>query len=170
MTRLFNKKLNSKGFTLIETMVSLMMVSIAFLGIYGAVAKYSQQTKQIKENYVASLLGQEGIEVVRNMRDKNWVTAAAWDNGLTSCSGCSGRTNGCQAAYNATTLSAYNDTTGYLYINSGFYDYSGTGTLTPYKRQICIDESGSILHVVVNVYWTGGKQATVKEDLYNWKW
>jgi prepilin-type N-terminal cleavage/methylation domain-containing protein len=167
---LFDKKKNRKGFTLIETLVSLMMVSIAFLGIYGAVAKYSQQTKQVKDTYVASLLGQEGVEIVRNMRDKNWVTAAAWDNGLTSCSGCSGHTNGCQADYNDAALASYNDSTGYLWINSGFYEYGSTGTITPYKRQICIDESGNIVHVVVNVYWTGGRQTTVKEDLYNWKW
>jgi len=41
---------------LIEALVSMMMVSIAFLGIYSAVSKYAQQTKQIKDTYIASLL------------------------------------------------------------------------------------------------------------------
>lgn len=157
------------GFTLIEVLVAIMMVSIAFLGIYGATVKYTQQTKQIKDTYVASLLGQEGVELVRNIRDKNWVTAAAWDLGLTTCTGCSGTTGGCQADYNDAALVAYNNSSTF-WINSGFYDYSGTGTATPYRRQICIDESGSVLRVVVNVYWTGNRQTTIKEDLYNWKW
>jgi len=43
--------------------------------------------------------------------------------------------------------------------------------MTSYKRQICIDETGGkLLHLVVNIYWAGGRQTTIKEDLYNWKW
>lgn len=165
----FSKRFFSQGFTLIETLISIMIVSIAFLGIYSAAAKYTQQTKQVKDTYVASLLGQEGIEIVRNLRDTNWVSAASWDTGLTACGSCSGQTNGCQADYNDTLLSTYNNSS-YLWINNGFYEYGSSGTITPYRRQICIDEDGNILHVTVNVYWTGNRQTTIKEDLYNWKW
>lgn len=171
---------NQRGFTLIETLVAIMMVSIAFLGIYAAASKYAQQTKQIKETYIASLLGQEGIEIVRNIRDYNWVNSATWDNNLTSCS-CSGNppTGGCQADYtyaNGSALSAYSDSS-YLYIASGnsFYKYitspSSSDVKTNYKRQICLDTTRSgIIGITVYVYWTGGRQTVVKEDLYNWKW
>lgn len=169
------KRFNS-GFTLIETLVAIMMVSIAFLGIYSATARYAQQTKQVKDIYVASLLGQEGIEIARNIRDANWTLGTGnWDDGLTSCSGCSGQTNGCMAQYNDTSLSAY-DSTKYLYIDDGnsFYKYiaspSGSDVKTNYRRQICIDSGSDVLHVTVNVFWTGGRQTTIKEDLYNWKW
>lgn len=162
-----------KGFTLIEVMVSIMMVSIAFLGIYSATSKYSQQTNQLKETYVASLLGQEGVEVVRNIRDTNWVLGTVdWDDGLTGydCSADPLESEGAQAAYDSTTLAAYTNTN--LNIDgNNFYSYEA-GTATRYKRQICIDSTTDtdILHVAVYVYWTGGKQTVIKEDLYNWKW
>ncbi|MFA5086750.1 MAG: type II secretion system protein [Candidatus Paceibacterota bacterium] len=173
------------GFTLIETLVSIMMVSIAFLGIYSATAKYSQQTKQLKDTYVASLLGQEGIEIVRNIRDKNWLTSVSPDlpnpdfsNGLTgySCSATPLSTEGAEANYDDTGLSAYNSAH-YLYILGGnsFYKYlaspGASDVKTNYRRQICIDSgTANELHVAVYIYWTGGKQTVVKEDLYNWKW
>jgi prepilin-type N-terminal cleavage/methylation domain-containing protein len=169
---MFLNRKNKKAFTLIETLVSLMMISIALLGIYSAIAKYTQQTKQMKENYTASLLGQEGIEIVRNMRDTNWVSRAAFANGLTGGTACSGDTGGWQADHTATgsaNLVAYAGA--YLNTDSdGFYTYSA-GTVTPYKRQICIvqDTNTDILHVSVIVRWTS-HTTTIREDLYNWKW
>lgn len=179
-------KIKKAGFTLVETLVAIMMVSIAFLGIYAAASKYGQQTKQIKETYIASLLGQEGIEFVRNIRDKNWVTSTSSDlpnpdftNGLTGCSCSSGTppTGGCEADYLSTDFSDTYDGD-FLYITNGnsFYKYitspSSSDVKTNYKRQICIDTTtrAGIIGVTVYVYWTGGRQTIVKEDLYNWKW
>lgn len=165
---MFLKRQNSKAFTLIETLVSLMMISVALLGVYGAIAKYTQQTKQVKENYIASLLGQEGVEMVRNFRDTNWLAGAAFSANLPSAA-CSGEAGGWQADYSATSFAtAYNGA--YLYTDNttGFYNYTG-GTITPYKRQICVTLDGSKLHVAVVVRWTS-HSTTIKEDLYDWKW
>jgi prepilin-type N-terminal cleavage/methylation domain-containing protein len=165
----------SKAFTLIETMVSLMMISVALLGIYAAIAKYTQQTKQVKENYIASLLGQEGIEIIRNLRDTNWITGgrAAFSTGLISSNCNVDGTGGWRVDYLATSTADLVSNTApvpYLYTNdtNGFYNYT-SGTVTPYKRQICVVEDGDILHVSVVIYWTS-HSTTIKEDLYNWKW
>ena len=179
-----NKTINKRGFTLIEVMVALLMVSIAFMGIYSTTAKYTQQTNQIKEIYTASLIGQEGIEIVRNIRDRNWMTSLTvfplnsdFSNGLTgyACSG-SPLTGGAEANYDSASLTAYNNTH-YLSIigGNGFYKYiaspAGTDVLTSYRRQICIDTAdANILHVAVYVYWKGGRSTVIQEDLYNWKW
>ena len=177
------------GFTLIEVLVALLMVSIAFMGIYSATAKYTQQTNQVKDIYVASLLGQEGIEIVRNIRDKNWfIDNTHFRDGLTlnglaspincSCDAVPTDAQGCQADYSSIVLTADYATPKYFYIENGngFYTYTSgaSNTLTSYKRRICINEdtsyASSLLHVSVYVYWKGGRSTVIKEDLYNWKW
>ncbi|MDD5569363.1 MAG: prepilin-type N-terminal cleavage/methylation domain-containing protein [Candidatus Pacebacteria bacterium] len=173
MKKRFTQKV-AKSFTLIEMLVACFLISIALLGAYAGITKYSQQNKQARENFVASMLGQEGVEIVRNIRDANWVNGAAWDTGLTACN-CTG-TVGCEAEFDDTALVSYADwpTNGhYLYIENGtgFYRYvSGANdTKTPFRRQICIDTSvANELHIVVNMFWAS-HQTSIKEDLYDWK-
>jgi prepilin-type N-terminal cleavage/methylation domain-containing protein len=155
----------TKGFTLLEMLISLLVVVVGVLGVFSAVAKYSQNTQQEKENLVASYLCQEGIEIVKNIRDSNWVNGAAWDTGLTSCG------SGCEADY-TTGLTAWSDEGRNLYIEgaTGFYKYvSGAGnTETPYTRRINIASGVNEANIVVNVYWSGYTM-TVEEDIYNWR-
>jgi len=56
--------MNKKGFTLIEMVVSVFMITIAVVGIVQLTTKYIQTTKFEKESYTAALLGQEGIEII----------------------------------------------------------------------------------------------------------
>jgi len=162
----------TKGFTLLEMLISVAIITIGALGVFSAVAKFSQQAQQERENLVAAYLGQEGIEIVKNIRDTNWVeTAASWKDGLTSCS------SGCEADFNDASLTAW--TTGnYFYIENsnpgtGLYRYitspvSGD-VVTPYKRKITITTVGADeLDIIVDVYWVTYTM-TVKENIYNWK-
>jgi len=167
-----------RGFTLIEMLVSCLMISIALLGVYSSVTRYTQQAKQVRENFTATLLGQEGVELVRNVRDYNWVDIdedTVWDHNLTNCEDCSGANGGCYADYLTDVNSPlpvnfpnYTDS-GYLYVKNGFYGYDSTGgaTRTPFRRQICIEEDADILHITVYVRWAS-HTTTVKEDIYKW--
>jgi prepilin-type N-terminal cleavage/methylation domain-containing protein len=158
----------TKGFTLIEMLISLLVITIGVLGVFSAVSKYSQNTQQEKENLVASYLCQEGIEIVKNIRDTNWVSGAAWDAGLTSCA------SGCETDFYQNALYSWTGDGKNLYIQgtTGFYRYISTpisGDIkTPYTRRINIAAGVNELDVVVNVYWSG-KTMTVKENIYNWK-
>ncbi len=64
-----------KGQTLIETLVACFVLT---MGISSALilANYSlQATSGIKQQIIAMGLAREGIEVVKNMRDTNWLKA-----------------------------------------------------------------------------------------------
>ncbi|GMX58986.1 MAG: hypothetical protein MCSN_6410 [Candidatus Microsyncoccus archaeolyticus] len=153
--------MNKKGFTLIEMVVSVFMITIAVVGIVQLTTKYIQTTKFEKESYTAALLGQEGIEIIKNIRDTNWVEGAAtWNDGLS--------TDGdYEADYNDSSLSSY-DSTHYLYVDgSGYYNYS-SGTKTIYRRKITLANSSDKVSITVTMYWRTN-ELSVKQDIYNWK-
>ena len=166
---MINKRKNQNGFTLLEMIVAVGIITFSALGIFSAVARYSQQTQQERDNLVAAYLCQEGIEIVKNIRDTNWVSAApSWKNGLTSCA------SGCEADYSS-SLTSWSSPGNSLYIQSstGLYKYIGSpqsgDVQTPYTRKITITEVGNDeLDISVDVYWTGNTM-TVKENIYNWK-
>lgn len=61
------------GFTLIEV---LTVVAIFFLGILGAFTLSLNNLNQVKDNFnrvAAADLAREGIEIIRNIRDTNWL-------------------------------------------------------------------------------------------------
>ena len=64
------------GFTILEVVVALGIVTMGLLGVSSLVIQ-NLQVQSINKNYlVASMLAQEGLELVRNVRDKNWLTSA----------------------------------------------------------------------------------------------
>lgn len=130
------------GFTIIELIISVFILSIAIVGIFSAFSVMVILTANAADQLTATYLAQEGMEVVRNIRDTNWLTSGAvWDEGLT---GCDKSSMGCEADYTTGT-----GTSGtypivpwsgrYLYVSSdGFYDYATDGTKTKFKRKIII--------------------------------
>ena len=147
-------KFQKKGFTLIEVTVSVVILVVGIIGIYTAFSRIVILTSGISNRLVAAYLAQEGIEIVRNIRDTNWVEeAASWNEGLTTCSG------GCEADYKTGTLDedtplrSYNGGD-YLNIDSNnFYSYS-VGDQAKYKRKITIEVIDiNTLKVTVWVGW-----------------
>lgn len=82
------------GFTLIELLAA---IAVFFIGILAAFSLSLNNLNTVKENYnrvVAADLAREGIEIVRNIRDSNWLAREAnvidpatssiidWDSGL----------------------------------------------------------------------------------------
>jgi type II secretory pathway pseudopilin PulG len=85
MSRIKNlfKKMDNQGQTLIEVIISLFIITIGIIGCL-ALANYSIHAgTQSREKVQASLLAQEGIEVVKNIRDTNWIQIANGVSGVT---------------------------------------------------------------------------------------
>lgn len=171
MNNIFKKE---KGFSLIEILISILIVAIAIVYVYRVISKYNTYTQKERESFVASYLCQEGIEIVKNMRDSNWIEGVDWDNGLTSC------TSGCEADHNDTTLTAWSSPGRDLYIENvtGSYEYIASPVLadihTSYKRRIEIVNPGpgdDELDITVIVYWgtNAANAMVVKENIFNWK-
>lgn len=171
MNNIFKKE---KGFTLLEMIISIMIITIGIFGAYSAVSKYAKNTQQERENLIAAYLCQEGIEIIKNIRDSNWISEVSWDTGLTSCNA------GCEIDYEkkggdgvTDGLTAWSSPGNFLYIDAttGLYKYEHTSSdiETPWTRRITIDTGTTdILKITVEVSWASNVM-TVKEDIYNWK-
>lgn len=66
-------KKNKSGFTIIEVMVAVFIVSLSLVGILALVDSNLKVQNLNKNTLIASQLAQEGLETVRNIRERNWL-------------------------------------------------------------------------------------------------
>ena len=171
------------GFTLLEVIFAIFVILVGVIGAYTVIQKAISHTYQSSLQLTAAYLAQEGIEIVRNIRDANWVQGETnWNDGLagvvsedweadyttTTFKGTVYDDCGVASGYNCHSYSASN----YLKIsNGGFYCYNG-GDETPFTRKITITPDGDKLNVSVEVEWEYKGDAygpvTVQEILYKW--
>jgi len=156
-----SKKYRRDGFTLIEILIAISVLIVGIVGVYAIVPRIVGVTAENRDEFIASQLAQEGLEIVRNMRDSNWLRGVAWDSGLNNCS------SGCEIDYNDASFSSYADR--FLKIdNNGFYNYD-SGEDTKFKRKITITPSSNVLDVKVEIFWSGkGSPFQIEEKLYRW--
>lgn len=153
--------MSSKAFTLIEILIAITVITLGIVGFYAAITRVASLTFSNSARFVASRLAQEGIELVSNIRDTNWIERTDWDNGLAD--------NDYRVQYDKDSLLTYSEVP--LKINSdGFYNYD-SGSPTKFTRKITITHISSVeLKVKVQITWPGkGSPLEVEEHLYNWK-
>ncbi len=158
-----------KGFTLIEVLVAIFIITVGAGGALALIQKTLSFTSNAALQLEASYLAQEGMEIVRNIRDTNFVKihkgveGSIWTNGLEGCEA------GCQADYTQDSLIAYEDTL--LQLTNGIYSYT-VSTDSLFKRKITITMQGSdMMEAVVEVMWEErGRNHVVSAatELYNW--
>ncbi|KND49170.1 MAG: putative Type IV pilus pilin [Parcubacteria bacterium C7867-008] len=163
------------GFTLVETLVAIAILTISIVGPYYSIYKAVQTTYIARDKLIATSLAQEGVEYVRNTRDSNYLYNIAnpgspvnWMYTLTPCKGmkCTVDVTGYQPPTAcATTCTPLNLTP------SNLYSYS-SGTVTRYTRSVIItDVTPTEVVVVVTVSWKNAQvnnSLVVTEHLYNW--
>ncbi len=153
--------MSSKAFTLIEILIAITVITVGVVGSYAAITRVASLTFSNSFRFVASRLAQEGIELVSNIRDTNWIKRTDWDNDLAD--------NDYRVQYDKDSLLTHFDTP--LKINSnGFYNYD-SGSLTRFTRKVTITHiSSDEIKVKVEITWSGrGSPLEVEEHLYNWK-
>jgi len=168
-----------EGFTIAEIIIAISILSFGIVLVYGAFSTIIILTSNIHSRFAAAYLGQEGLEIIRNLRDNNFIAqsqnpdpSVSWNLGLLG-SPCS---LGCMVDYetkNYTELIAWDDSL--LNLDSqGFYTYEG-GSPTIFKRKIVITPivglEDEAMNVSVTVSWDyNGKSFTFEanENLYNW--
>jgi prepilin-type N-terminal cleavage/methylation domain-containing protein len=62
---------NKKGFSLIEVLFSLMILSVGLSALALLMASNIQNSINSRDQIIASGLAQEGIEIIRNLKDNN---------------------------------------------------------------------------------------------------
>ena len=66
-----NKK--RKGFSIGEVLLAIFVLSIGMIATFSLFNAGIKNLQNERDLIVASLLAQEGVEVVRNIRDNNWA-------------------------------------------------------------------------------------------------
>jgi len=72
------------GLTVPEVMIAIFVVLIGLSGISGVISKIIPFSGFSSLYFEASYLAQEGIELIRNIRDENLINFRAWNTGITS--------------------------------------------------------------------------------------
>ncbi len=148
-----------KGFTLMETLIATAIMLVSVAAIFALGGQTFQAAQQSEARFTAAFLAQEGIEIVRGVRDNNWLEDVAWDKGLDAGTYI--------ADYKDQTLSAYSNTP-LKKESNGFYQYD-SGSDTSFSRKIEIsDKTTNSFLVTVTVSW-GDSQVQVKDKLWNWR-
>ncbi len=157
-------KKSQKGFTLAESVIAITLIIIGIVGVLNLVNRSAGFANIASNRLIAANLGQEAIEIVRNVRDSNWVNQKNWNAELIGfCDGVF------QLDYNQGLKC---DTNSFLLFDeeSG-YNYS-EGRETIYKRKVEITEiNNSELRVKAIVSWQtrgGDFEIVVEDHLYNW--
>lgn len=88
MKKIYSKKQRQrieKGYTLIEVILVIAITGITFTTLYSLYASTVKRDVDSRYEIIASNLAQEGIEIVRNVRDQNaMISGKEINDGLTS--------------------------------------------------------------------------------------
>lgn len=159
------------GMTLIETLVALFVLSIALTGAFTMIVSNLANAKAAQNSFIASGLAQEGIEVVRNLRDSDWLASPQREFGsLGSFAGPLADGIYC-LEWNSVELIDFGCDSTLYKSATGVYQYDIGGTPTPFRRTVAITRSGDEIVVVVTVSWSDrsrAKQIQAETHLYNW--
>lgn len=165
------------GFTVSEMVIAVAILASGVILIYGAFYVAFDTTFSVGPRFIAAYLAQEGQEIVRGVRDTNFINNIEWTTGLTTdpCG-----TTGCQLDYhiqNSSQIDRYMryDENAYLRLNSdGFYSYDAVVTLTKFRRKILVStipDKPDVIKVTVTVDWTyREKPFILNTETYLYKW
>ena len=162
--------MKNKGFSLIEVITAIFILTVGVGGAFSLIYQTLSAVYIVRSELMASFLAQEGVEIVKNLRDNAWLEsrAATSTNWLPHLSEVGGdyRIDYLTQDLNTT----YNST--YMKIDSnGFIGYSGD-TTTNFTRSVSLTNvSTTTLGVLVTVEWqTGGRSHSLEviENITNW--
>jgi len=86
---------NKKGFTLIETLIALLIFATAITAMMSITSHGITNMTSVKNKYIANYLAEEGLEIVRYVRDDLYVKGQPFlPNFTDTISSCA---NGCNA-------------------------------------------------------------------------
>ncbi len=164
-----------KGFSLLEVIVSITVFLAAMIGVIGLLSFNIVNAALLRNRLIAANLAQEGIEVVRNIRDNNFLmqevaTSTPWDLNL---SGGSFRVD-----YKSQSLLPFSSTPLNFHVSVGLYDYDSVPpsdtVVSIFSRSINIQKiNDHEIKVEAIVTWKErGKDMpplSVEDHLFNWK-
>ncbi len=125
---------NKRGEVLMESLIAITIAVVGILGMFNLLSRSMSLSRVISDRYVAANLGQEGVEIVKNIIDANILQKRPWNQGL--------QTGFYEVEYDGGLLTDENRN---LFYNSatGFYGYDSNGEATKFKRQMRVERIGA---------------------------
>jgi len=156
-----HKKPAQKGFTIVETLVAITVLMIAIAGPLSIASKSLTAAVTSRDQFVASYLAQESLEVVKNIRDNDLATGSSW---LASPSAINLNTciasNPCDASSIDSPTILNGQTSAYrLYQASNGYSHTtgSASTISPFSREFYLTQvTANEYAVTVSVAWNEG--------------
>lgn len=71
-----NTKRN-RGFSMIEVIVAIFVFAVGITAVMSLISKEIFLLRSVDDRLTAIYLAQEGIEIIRNIRDENWINGSA---------------------------------------------------------------------------------------------
>lgn len=167
------------GFTLIETLVAVLLLSTSIAGPLTIASKGLSAALVARDQMIAFYLAQDAVEYVRFVRDSNKLSGDPWLTSLDACTGASGCTldssQGTVAACSGECdlIKKYDDGSGHVY----FSYTAGNTTPQQFRRTVTLaaPPSGELTEEVltVSVSWRAQSGVTrtisVRENLLDWQ-
>ena len=158
-------KKNQRGQGLLELIIAIGVITVGLLAVWTLFLSNFSGEKEAGTRIVAVNLAREGIEVVKNILDKNIIQQRPWNEGVGP--------GDYEVDYASVALSGYSGRTLNFDPVTGFYTYAA-GTATSYLRKISIEQiSPDQLHVRSILDWVTRDGATfqiITEDyFFNWR-
>ena len=150
------------------------ILTIGMLGVSSLVLQNIRVQAVNRDNLIASMLAQEGLELVRNIRDNNWLNGWSWLTDINEYSDNSFAIDYSDPRNGNAAPNAVGDPGTELYLDgNNFYNHTG-GSATPFARIISIYEpaGGNYIAASSTVRWTdsSGAHDYVAETLfYDWR-
>jgi len=158
-----------KGQTLVEAMVSAGILTVGLIGILTLLAQSFYLNRVVTDNYKATYLAAEGIEVVKSMLDHNTLLnigcqckSTPWNQGFAD-----GNYN---VEYDSTSLLPPSPQPLNFDGTTGLYSY-GFGNPTNFRRTIHVSLYPDKIAVSSVVTWSTGafhSQIELDDVFYNW--
>ncbi|MFA6048088.1 MAG: hypothetical protein WCV59_00030 [Parcubacteria group bacterium] len=158
-----NKKYH--GFYLVEAIIALFLITVGLLVTVDLLSSTMKNTFEDRDNITAVLLAQEGVELVRNLRDNNFALGLEAFEAPRFPS----TTNLCSIDKNSPRLFCGAEKNFNLNLSNKFYV---TGSGSKFKRRVAIQYSGdgtasdptNDTAVTVTVIWKGDMSSDFPAD------
>ncbi len=169
--QLFFKTKKESGQLIIEAIIAIFIITISILVFVALLARATALNRVINDRYTAVYLAAEGIEVVKNIVDGNYIQGKAWNDiginlvnhGEYELDYTSKALKISQIPYNPLKFDR----------TTGIYDYNIASVDSPFKRKITIDviSAGEIRVNSIVTWRTGGVnyEINLEDHFFDWR-
>ncbi len=156
-----------KGFSIVEVFIAFFILTAGILVVYSTTHFPLRQTAAVNYKITAFYLAQEGIDIVRNIRDNNFQEGKNWLEGIPS--------NSCFSLdYRSDIIEEINDCEPvvlYFHSDEGYSHDDEEGSETMFKRIIETNENNGELNITSTVFWGDGEydKIIIYKDLHEYR-